>query len=269
VTGLARRLFLPAVLLLALLVASSTSAAGFDHSYRAYDQLLKRHVDGKGWVDYASLAQDRRLASFLETIGGLDAEEVGRWSREQQVALYINAYNAITLQTIVDAMPVASIRDIRPDPWEEAKWLVAGRMVSLNFLEHSRLRKHLKEERVHFVLVCAARGCPRLPNRAAVPTRLDEDLDRWAAAFVGDPARNRVDREGGKVYLSRIFDWYGSDFEGPGGEMGGLTFEGLSPKEAGVLRYIHRFLPTGQRAVLEGGRVTVVYSEYDWSLNSQ
>lgn len=264
-TGLLRAL----VLCFVLLGTTSGLAAEFDHGYRSYDQLLQRHVNGDGWVNYTALASDKRLPAFLEAIGALSAEDVGSWSRDQQVAFYINAYNAITLQTIVEALPLASIKDIQPDPWEDARWLVAGRKVSLNFLEHTRLRKHFKEMRVHFVLVCAARGCPRLPNRAAVATRLDEDLNRWTTAFVRDPARNRVDREGGKVYLSRIFDWYGSDFEGLAAGADRLSFEGLGSKEAGVLRYIHRFLLPDQRAVLEAGRVTVMYSEYDWSLNSQ
>lgn len=254
---------------LVLLAATQSGAASFDHSYRAYDQLLQRHVNSAGMVNYEELSRDKRLPGFLQEIGALTPEELESWSRDQQVAFYINAYNAITLQTIVQAMPVSTIRDIQPDPWEEAKWLVAGRKVSLNFLEHNRLRKHLKEVRVHFVLVCAAMGCPRLPNKAVVPVNLDSALNRWTAAFVQDSTRNRVDREGGNVHLSRIFEWYGSDFVGLGEAEDSLVFEGLSPKAAGVLRYIYRFLAPEQRAVLDAGRVTVMYSEYDWSLNSQ
>ncbi len=254
---------------LACLMPFESAAAGsFDHSYVTYDAMLRAHVDDEGLVDYESLSKDRRLSAFISAIAGVGAEELLGWTRQQQVAFLINAYNALTLQTIVDAPGVASIRDIRPDPWEAPRWQVGGRTVSLNFIEHTRLRRQFREERVHFVLVCAARGCPRLPKRALRPEGLSEQLDAYARSFVRDPRRNRMDRTGGKFYLSRLFQWYADDFvaSAKGLPDALLALEGTQGE---VVRYIYPLLSEEDQQFLRNGKFEVVYSEYDWKLNAR
>ena len=260
--------------LLALLVASGAQARSqvppevFDHQYGAWDQVLRRHVDDAGRVAYASVATDPDLTTFLDSVAAVPPDRVAAFSRAQKVAFYVNVYNALTLRTIVDSLPTASIRDIRPDPWESSRWTVGGRRMSLNEIEHKKLRKDLDEPRVHFVLVCAAISCPVLRDRALLPTDLDEQLDRAAREFFTDPARNRVDRASGKVYLSRILDWYGDDFVGAEvPELPGLT--SLDRKEAAVIRYMAAHLPEEDRSFLAAGSFTIVLNEYDWSLNTQ
>ncbi len=242
--------------------------ASFDHSYKVWDAILRAHVDRSGNVDYAALRSSAELKSFLDSVANVAPEEVGGWSRSQKIAFYSNAYNALTFQTILDAWPVASIRDIKPDPWEHARWTVAGRTMSLNQVEHSKLRGDLGEARVHFVLVCAAKSCPVLPNRALVPENISGQLERYAKAFFTDSARNRVDVAGGKVYLSRILDWYGGDFVGKQApELGGVA--SLSEKEAAAIRYMAKYLDEDTVRFLDTGEYTVVFNEYDWSLNKQ
>ncbi len=251
-----------------LLLATPLQAAdGFDHSYADWDATLRRSVDAKGLVDYGSLKAQPAFARFVDSLANVSPEDVASWSRERQVAFWINAYNALTFQTILEAGIPDSIRSIQPDPWEDARWSVAGRSVSLNWMEHTRLREQLKEPRVHFVLVCAAKSCPVLPNRAVLPEGLDAQLERFARAFFQDAARNRIDRAAKTVHLSRILDWYGSDFEGAADlpAIGGL--EQLSPKEAAVIRTMARYLSDADRALLGQGGISVVYNEYDWSLN--
>jgi hypothetical protein len=261
-------------MLLTLVVASTAQArsldpaAVFDHDYGAWNQVLRRHVDGSGRVDYDAVAGDPNLGVFLDAVSAVSPEHVAAFSRDQKVAFYINAYNALTLRTIVDAMPVTSIRDIRPDPWEASKWTVGGRRMSLNEIEHKKLRKDLDEPRVHFVLVCAAVSCPILPARAILPGDLDEQLERAARAFFTDPARNRVDRASGKVYLSRIMDWYGGDFVGAEApELEGL--DGLDRKDAAVIRYMAKYLGDEDRRFLAAGGFSVVHNDYDWGLNGR
>ena len=256
------------VVWIALSTSAVAQASSFDHSYSSYDALLRAHVDEAGLVDYEAVAKDRRLARFLSAVAEVSAEELAEWSRGKQMSFLINAYNALTLQTIVEAPGVTSIREIKPDPWETARWKVAGRTVSLNFLEHTRLRGQFREERVHFVLVCAARGCPKLPMRAMRAETLSEQLDSYSRTFVRDVQRNRIDRSGRKLHLSRIFQWYAEDFVVSGGELP-LSLKELDGKQGGVVRYIYPLLSEGDQRFLEDGKFEVVYSEYDWSLNAR
>ncbi len=249
------------------------AATGFDHTYATWDAVLRKHVDGEGMVDYGALGSSDGLARFVADIGAIAPEEVGGWSRDQQVAFYINAYNALTFQTIIDAMPIKSIMDIksrkkdRHDPWEIARWRVAGRDVSLNWIEHTKLRSGLNEPRVHFVLVCAAKGCPTLPAGAVLPVGLDEQMEGFARAFFNDPSKNRADAAGGKIYLSRILEWYGDDFVPDTPSVPALT--GRAAKEAASLRLLSRYLPPADQEFIAKNSFTVVFNEYDWALNAQ
>lgn len=270
------RLLSLAVLLLALATPSlapaggSASGDGFDHTHAAWDQILRARVNSKGMVDYAALKKDSAaLDAYVGSIAKVTAEEVGSWSRPQQVAFYINAYNALTFRTILDAYPLGSIRDISPDPWENSKWTVAGRTVSLNWIEHTKLRGQFGEARVHFVLVCAAIGCPRLPNRAIVASTLESQLNGATKAFFTDPSKNRIDAAGGKVYLSKIMDWYGDDFVGWSGTPAEPALDGRPAKEASAVRLLAKYASDADKAFLAEGAFTVVFNDYDWALNAQ
>jgi hypothetical protein len=261
-----RRLFLT-LFAAALLLPSLAFSADFDHGYAAWDRVLRAHVDGDGRVAYRALAADADLAAFLASVGSVPAEAVAGWTRDQQVAFYINAYNALTFQTIVKGGIPSSIREL-DKPWETEAWTVAGRTVSLNWIEHTKLRGQFGEERVHFVLVCAAVGCPRLPNRAITPDGLSAQLDKYTRGFFNDPARNRIDGKGRTIHLSKIVEWYGKDFvRKPGAE--GLTLPGLSDVDGAVVRYAARFWSDESRAMLAEGAWSVVHDEYDWALNKQ
>ncbi|MCO4772802.1 MAG: DUF547 domain-containing protein [Deltaproteobacteria bacterium] len=246
------------------------SADGFDHAHAQWDGVLRAHVDGKGMVAYAKLKTDSTaLDAYLNEVATVPAEEVGGWSKSRQIAFYINAYNALTFRAILDAYPTKSIRDIKPDAWENSRWTVAGRTVSLNWIEHTKLRGHFGESRVHFVLVCAAIGCPRLPNRAVLSGTLEAQLDAATKAFFVDPAKNRVDAEGGKVYLSRIMEWYGDDFVGWGGTPATPALDGRAAKEAAAVRLLGKFVSDEDQAFLAKNSFTVIFNDYDWALNSQ
>ena len=252
---------------LVLLLPASARSSSFDHSYTGYEALLRAHVDDEGLVSYAALRKDGRLATFIKKVAEVSAEEVSEWTRSQQIAFFVNVYNALTLQTIVEAPGVSSIREIKPDPWQNDRWQVAGRRVSLHYLEHTRLRRQLREARVHFVLVCAARGCPKLPRRALRADKLSEQLDSYARVFVRDTMHNRIDRTGRKIYLSKLFHWYGNDFEAPVGQGIPAALAAMTGKEGSVVRYLYPLLKQADQAFLEDGKFEVVYSEYDWSLN--
>jgi uncharacterized membrane protein YdjX (TVP38/TMEM64 family) len=227
------------------------TAPPFDHS--VFDTLLKKHVDGDGWVDYEGLNADAaRLDAYLEAVA---AAPFDRMSRDEKLALLINAYNAATLRLILDYQPVKSIKDIpAAKRWDDRRWNVGGTTMSLTDIEHKQIRPKFKEPRIHFALVCAAVGCPKLRNEAFVARRLDAQLDDQMRYAHTHDRWLRFDADRGVLRLTKLYDWYGSDFT-----QSGVTVEAYAAQYAPALK-----------AVLDSGRrVTRRWLAYDWDLNSR
>jgi hypothetical protein len=239
------------------------AAVAFDHS--DYDALLKKHVRGDR-VDYAALKADRAaLDAYCERLAKLPAADFAKLSRDEQMALWTNAYNALTLRSIVDAYPIQaptiklnphprnSIRQI-DDVWNK-QHKVASREVSLDDVEHEILRKQWKDPRIHAAVNCASKGCPALRAEAFVAARLDEQLDDQMRRFVADSTRNQIDPKGKKIRLSSIFKWFGEDF-------------GTKQDERALLRWLAKFGPSDWKPLLDSfDPDDVDFLDYDWSLN--
>lgn len=241
---------------LLLVVGSTAAQAGdFDHTHAALNDLLKTHVK-EARVDYAGLKSHRKgLDDYLARVAAVGRPEFDGWDQPRQLALLINTYNATTLQLIIDHYPVKSIKDIGSwlkGPWDQPVVHLWGRTFTLNQLEHEILRKRYTEPRIHFALVCAAKGCPPLRAEAYVGTRLDDQLDDQAHLFLANAAKNRVDARRRTVYLSPIFKWYGEDFEKASGS---------------VLAALKPWWPGKPSAGYEQFKIR--YTDYDWSLNDQ
>lgn len=225
------------------------TAPPFDHS--VLDTLLTKHVDADGWVDYQGLDADAaRLDAYLEAVA---AAPFDRMSRDEKLALLINAYNAATLRLILDFRPVKSIKDIpAAKRWDHRRWKVGGKTMSLSDIEHKQIRAKFNEPRIHFALVCAAVGCPILRNEAFVAERLDAQLDdQMRYAHTHDRWLD-FDADSGVLRLTKLYDWYGGDFT-----QSGDTVE----------RYAAQYAPTLKQALDAGRRVTVRWLAYDWDLN--
>lgn len=237
--------FLSATLLLQAIL--STGAA-FDHS--AFDSVLKQHVDRAGQVDYAGLKANRSsLDDYLAKTGAVDQSQFSGWSESEQLAFLINVYNAETLQLIIDHYPVASIKKIGgllSSPWDKKAVVLFGSETTLDHVEHGIIRVKYPEPRIHFALVCAAKGCPPLRNEAYTAAKLEAQLESQTRTFLAESSKNRI--EGNTIYLSPIFDWYGEDFE-----TGGKT----------VSDYVAPYMEGGT----SGKKVK--FTDYDWSLNAQ
>ena len=228
---------------------------GIDHN--DFDALLKRYVDEDGFVDYAALkAQDTQaLDNYLKRLGSLDPSLYGR---SERLAFWINAYNALTIKGILNFYPTKSIRDhvsvFGFSIWKDYKTIVNGTDYSLDDMEHKILRK-MDEPRIHFAIVCASVGCPKLLNEAYTATDLDEQLARSTRDFFADRSKFLLDAKKGVVYQSPIMDWYKDDFG--------------SNQEA-RLAFIRPFLGSKEdRAILDRDRLKVKNLDYDWSLNDQ
>jgi hypothetical protein len=204
--------------LTALALAAALAAGGSvpTVSHDDLDAVLGLVVRGES-VDYVALRERHlpRLRAYLARIATVEPRTL---SRDEQIALYVNAYNA----TVLGAVAERYRPGYRPDAdgfalFDEPLVRLGGATMSLNDLEHRELRARLAEPRVHAALVCAARSCPPLARRAYSAADLDRALDERMRAFVRDPARNRIDAERRTLHLSRIFDWYAADFGGPDG----------------------------------------------------
>lgn len=252
----------PGMLLAITVFLPSVSAAApcpeLDHQHAAWTRILERWVDD-GNVDYRGMADDgeEALNAYLASLSAVCSEDYVRWSREQRLAFWVNAYNAYTVRLILDHYPIASIRKIgwlpgaafRKDfiPMPGLK----GGKISLNEIEHDTLRADFKEPRIHFALVCASRSCPVLRSEAYRPKDLDSQFDDQAKAFLRDPGKNRFDQAKRTAYLSAIFDWFAVDFEAASGSV-----------PAFVAPYVDQPWITAED-------VKVEHLDYDWSLNER
>jgi hypothetical protein len=252
---------LGAALLLALLTGlqpAIVAAQRFDHS--AFDRLLKENVDGRGLVDYDAFARSPDFRRYLDQLARADLRPL---PRAEQLALWINAYNAYTIELINRHGERRSIRNINrtlglirgKGPWSEPLAGVAGTNYTLDQIEHEIILPRFQEPRIHFALVCAAIGCPPLRREAFTGDRLDRQLEEQARAFLIDnPTRNRVEIATRTVHLSPIFRWYATDF---------------GRNDTALGRYLARYVTGPERELLESGRFRIEYTHYDWSLNSQ
>lgn len=231
--------------------ASVPAGAAFDHS--PFDALLRAQVGADGLVDYAGLkGRESQFAAYLESLA---AARLGEMGHHERLALLINAYNAFTLRLVLDHWPLASIRDIpAARRWDDRRFLLGGETLSLNQIEHERIRPRFREPRIHFALVCAARGCPPLRAEAYVGDRLEEQLGDQARRVHSDARWLRFEPALGTLHLSELYDWYGSDFRQTAGS---------------VVDYVALYNPS-VRAALDGGRpVKIRWLPYDWSLNDK
>jgi hypothetical protein len=235
------------------LLASRTAAAQFDQSHALFDAVLKQRVKNAR-VDYAGLkAHPEDLNRYLGQVAAVRKAEFKKWGEAEQIAFLSNAYNAYTLKLIIDHYPLKSIKDIGNfinGPWDQPAVKLFGETMDLNTVEHKILRVDYAEPRLHFVLVCAAKGCPPLRGGAYVGARLEAQLVDQAKQFLAETAKNRIAASERTVYLSPIFKWYGSDFE----KKSGSALAALKSSWP-------RKLPTGYE------QFKIRYTDYDWSLN--
>ncbi|MEM6253497.1 MAG: DUF547 domain-containing protein [Cyanobacteria bacterium P01_D01_bin.156] len=241
------------------------SAQGVD--YTIYDDVLDTYVDSEGWVNYADLQQSRQtLDTFNNALAEIDDATLSGWSEEEQIAFWINAYNSLTLKSIVDQTPLKpSIKDIT-GVWRLRKHPINQKQKTLNEIEHDVLRVDFDEPRLHAAIVCAAISCPPLRNEAFTGARLDEQLDEQVMQWLARPDGFKIDREAGEVKLSKIFSWFGGDWIPSYGVDSG--FAG-SKEERAVLNFVSNYVSDDDKAYLEAGDYKVSYFDYDWSLNNQ
>ena len=265
---LSRRTFLLATAAL----AAPALAQAFDHRHAAWTSLLKKHVvllDGgkASQLRYAGMAADGvALKGYLAALSAVSASQFDAFSKPQQQAFLINAYNAYTVDLVLTRYPkLNSIKDLGSllqSPWKQKFVPLLGATTSLDGIEHDmlRVRGRYDDPRVHFAVNCASVGCPMLREEAYVAERLDAQLEEQAQRFVSDRSRNRWNPASGRLEVSKIFDWYGEDFN--------LGHRGIASLPGFLARYADRLADTpADRERVAALKVPVSFLDYDWRLN--
>ena len=225
--------------------------ATFDHA--DWSALLAAG-SREGLVDYAAFRV--RRAALDAYLGRVATADLARLAPAHLEALLINAYNALTIRTILDHPGVASIRDI-DGAWSRTTHTVGGYPLTLDAIEHNLLRPFWRDPRVHFALNCASRSCAPLPRWAYEGDTLAAQLEERTRAFLTDPRQVRV--EGGKLALSRYFEWYGTDF----------TADGWSPRAETAALFVALYTEGTVAEFIHAahGDPPVIFLDYDWALN--
>lgn len=246
---------IPSLLLLGMVILAGCKVKAFYSksdpiTHEIWDDILKKHVTEEGWLDYQGVQRDSdQFKSYLKLLSD-NHPNPDVWSRNERLAYWINAYNAFTVELILDNYPLESIKDIKKGiPFINGVWdiefiNIEGQEYSLNNLEHGIIRPKFNEPRIHFAVNCASFSCPVLRNEAFTARKLDEQLTDAAKTFLSDPLRNKVDPQYPK--LSKIFTWFKGDFTNDGS----------------LIEYVNQFTTTPIES-----NADVEFLDYDWALN--
>lgn len=223
-------------------------------SHAQWDALLKKHVAANGDVDYKGFIKDKqKLNSYLKLLQA-GVPNAKTWSREEQLAYWINAYNAFTVKLIVDNYPLKSIKDLNSiiavptinSIWDDKFFTLGGEKFSLNMIEHGILREDFNEPRIHFAVNCASVSCPVLLNEAYTAAKLEKQLEKQTTQFINDASKNKITAN--KPNISSIFNWFGGDFK----------------KNGSIIEFLNRYSKTKIHP-----NVKLSFLEYNWDLNEQ
>ena len=243
------------ILLITICHPQAARAADFDHS--KYDQILKTYVDTQGRVDYNGIAGD---AAFSEYKVSLETAKAESLSRDGQLAFWINAYNAVTIDKVIKWKPKKSVREtFVPGVWTGTKFFtsrqhtVAGQRLSQDDIEHEILRKRFKDPRIHFAIICASSGCPLLPQIAYTAENVQSRLEEETRMYLHSDRGLQINYVENTMMLSKLFDWFAGDFES---------------KSGSVINYIKPYLDEKAMAFLDR-MPKKSYITYNWALNAK
>ncbi|MEO1029854.1 MAG: DUF547 domain-containing protein [Bacteroidota bacterium] len=209
--------------------------------HNRWNSILNTYVSNDGKVDYLGIKGSTEFDFYIDIL--LHNTPDDSWSKEQQLAYWINAYNALTVDLILRNYPLNSIKDIK-DPWDQRLWEFGDKWLNLNDIEHKILRK-MDEPRIHFAIVCASESCPKLLNEAFTPDNLEVQLTNATKAFLSDTSKNKISEN--NLELSKIFKWFAKDFKNNGS----------------LIDFLNQYTE-----VSISNNAKKSFKTYDWSLNN-
>lgn len=241
--------------ILTLIVGIGISTLSFSQEHLKHEgwtTLLQTHVSETGFVDYKGIKEhENELDAYLTVLS--QNHPTSAWDKKDQLAFWINAYNAFTVKLIVKNYPVISIKDLGGSiykvntPWDEKFIHIGDETYDLNNIEHGIIRKDFDDPRIHFAVNCASISCPPLRNEAYIGSKLNAQLDDQARTFINDPSKNKISKN--KAQLSKIFTWFKGDFS-----QNGKT----------VIDFINEYATEKITA-----KTKISYFDYDWNLNGK
>jgi hypothetical protein len=247
-----------------LLVSTIAFGETFDHTHANLTKVLERNTSQKNsqtWVDYAHLVKTDHndLKKYLKEVEQVSNAQYAAFTKDQQLAFLINAYNAFTLEWIVEHYPVKSIKDTGAflrSPWKTKfpKYTFLGESFTLDSIEHDRIRKEFVEPRIHFAVNCASIGCPSLRTTAYTAKDLEKQLSDAEKDFFRNS--DKFQAKGNKIKLSAILDWYGDDFKKVHGSVQKYIFN--NAKRLGYLK-----------DVKVASDLKIDFMDYNWDLNGK
>lgn len=213
-------------------------------SHDQWDVLLKKHVTSSGKVNYAAMKSDLKdleaYVTYLESFASQDG-----WTRNERLAYWINLYNAATVRLICQNYPIASITNLNGGkPWDDKIVQVGLKAYTLNDIENKIIRPVFKDARIHFAVNCAAKSCPKIMNSAFTASALNRQLDKQTTSFINS-SENNIQAD--KIEISKIFDWYGSDFE-----------------SGNIIDFLNIY-----SNITINKDASIVFKAYNWDLNKQ
>ncbi|AXG68345.1 hypothetical protein KORDIASMS9_00560 [Kordia sp. SMS9] len=219
---------------------SSKSISKSNHT--AWHNLLQKYVSDDGKVNYVGLKEDRqKVLMYIDQLGA--QKPTKDWSRNETLAYWINAYNVMTVDLILDSYPARKgIKEIR-NPWKQRRWTIEGRAYNLDEIEHDILRK-MNEPRIHFAINCASFSCPPLLNEAFTANKMESQLTQVTKAFLADSKRNTITKN--QLEISKIFKWFSKDFK----------------QKGSLIDFLNLYSPIKINA-----DANIDYKDYDWRLN--
>lgn len=213
-----------------------------------WNNLLQKHVNDKGWVDYDGFSKnEKQLDIYLTSLKNTHPERLT--SNNAKKAFWINAYNAYTIKLILNHYPVQSILDIKVNgkgAWDIPFAKVGGKTYTLNHIEHEILRKKYTDPKIHVGVNCASISCPALPNVAFTEKNIETVLNKGITSFINDKTRNTIAPN--HLELSQIFNWFKDDFT----------------KQSDLITFINQYSQTKIES-----SASINYKEYNWQLNKQ
>lgn len=239
-------------------------------SHANWDAVLQTHVNDQGRVDYAGISKDERFGKYIEQLKATNASALP--GNDDRLAFWINAYNALTIRAVLDTLPkdekawseykIIDQKVGGKSLWKGRTFDVGGEHRTLDEIEHEILRKRdgLRDPRIHVALVCAARGCPKLWNRAYWGDSVQIQLVDAMGRFANDPRQLDWDAARGVVKASKILEWYGTDF----------TDAKFWPHADSIGKFMADYVADKDLAVLLSAYTgEFMFNEYDWRLNLQ
>jgi len=252
------------IVLIGCYISVTIETAADDFLYYDLEFTLKSCLK-QGRVDYELLDQNKHiLYKFLNDVASVPEKRYKQWSRNEKLAFWINLYNVFSLSLHLKNPYASHIKEIRERPSMKV-FTVFGKKISLNEIKHTYIRGMFNDERIHFAVVGPARGFPRFRDEAYLGRYINLQLEEDVFRFVTDEQNVKIDQENKKIYLSKLFKWFGVDFVHRYSTDNEELMK-FNVRERAVLNFLSSYLPKRRDFILSG-RYTIEYPEFDWTLN--